>query len=208
MAKFSDLPDLDRMFGQVKYFCETGCRAGDAIAVALEREHITAFSCDIRQKAIDQTRRRFPDSDRLMLIHNNSLEFLGWFCRTFGTRPTLFWLDAHWPMHYGSDRRDHALQFPLLQEVEFILANKADVSGDIILCDDLAYISDRDNPFFGIIEDGGTSRSDLSKSMAGRITSEFRLCDLMESLSRTHDLDIINEKESPVLRAMPREKSG
>jgi len=195
MADLEYIPGLDELFRDKELFCETGCKHGEGLRVAADHvPHL--LSCDINADMVASTRQALTDPHNgiLYVAHCDSLSFLDWYCRVF-CGPTLFWLDAHWPAHYGVKYAGERLQFPLLEEVRVVARNKLGFERDVILCDDISNIADEQNPYWQ------KYRGNAACKFA---YDGFRLHDLVQELESTHNVRFHDDGYSPVLIAEPR----
>lgn len=127
-------------------FVETGCEDGEGLKIAKEYGFAEnrLFSCDIRKEATLNVSRLFP---KATIILDDSVNFIRRICSSFDT-PTLFWLDAHFPSLYNSEK---GTRWPLFQELEAI-KNKSNMEKDVIICDDMRVLQSPQNPCFNLDE--------------------------------------------------------
>jgi len=131
---------------QLTNFVETGCYRGEGIAhatlIGFEKQKI--YSCDIRKEAVDECLSLFPESN---IIVGDSISFLTRLLPTLSGK-TFFWLDAHFPAHYGVKSETEIEKMPMFEEVQLIKNSKKDYANDVIFCDDMHVIKDRNNPHY------------------------------------------------------------
>lgn len=129
---------------KLEVLVETGCFNGAGILhgknIGFEEQNI--YSCDIRRVAVEQCLNIFPAA------HIYPDESITFFKRILPTidQPTLFWLDAHYPMHYGIATETAIEKMPLFEELKLIRTLKQNYQRDVIICDDMRVIADVNNP--------------------------------------------------------------
>ncbi len=124
-------------------FYETGCWHGDGIQEALNAGFSEIRSCDVGINYVRECKERFKNNSNVYIHHENSLVFLWAFQSE--KLPSLFWLDAHFPVDYGTDITEEKYRLPLLTELEF-LRDEWDISKSVIICDDIRNLRSVMNP--------------------------------------------------------------
>ena len=157
-------------------FVETGCYRCASLEIAKAAGFEKISSCDIAPEYVALCQSEFPEAD----IYNlSSPEFLRKVCPTLP--PSLFWLDAHYPQHYGIEDTEQT-KFPLPEELRIIQSTR-DCSKDIIICDDMQVINDPDNPCF---------RSEYGDIMPDSYYSQnIKIQDLVTPFLSTHRYRIL-----------------
>lgn len=174
---------LKRQF-DLTAFVETGCYLGDGIAAALEAGFRDIRSCDIDPARIEQCQLRFSGQEALTLRLGASSEVLPDLLPDADV-PTLFWLDAHYPGHYGLNHMETRLtKFPVQFELAKICTLHHGASRDVILIDDMRVIASDDNPLW----------------REGEVDDYYRVDDLtikalVEPFEGTHQYDIDLQQE-------------
>lgn len=140
MSGLNQVPNLDALVKKygLTTFVETGCGNGNGLRYAAELGLEQRVSCDLREEAA------MACKDLGMIHICDSLKFLRSVAH-WNEAPTLWWLDAHFPEHYGHDAPD--LKWPLFDELK-ILAGKKGIERDVVVCDDMHVINAPDNPTF------------------------------------------------------------
>ncbi len=190
------LEDFRQRFA-LKNFVETGCFAGDGLLVAKEIGFGRLYSCDVKEDHVTEVRKRIPSADvRLSksvdFLRNVILELKG---------PTLFWLDAHYPKHYGMHDLDGPKN-PLKEEL-VALAAKSGIEGDVILADDIRVIRDPENPVYN-----PALEEDIEGQQSGYfVETRYTLRELTETLSNSHSSEVW-QVDTGVLVFTPLEVSG
>ena len=149
---------------------ETGCYEGDSLnfANSIGVEHL--YSCDINEHYVNRCRSTVPTAH---IFHQESISFLKDILPTLD-QPTLFWLDAHYPIYYGLGAETEETKFPLVEELKLVKQFKRNVEKDVIICDDLRVLSPDNNPYY-------------LGSLDQRFMVEHRIDDLIAVLSDTHN---------------------
>jgi hypothetical protein len=124
--------DENRQKYQLTAFVETGCHLGDGLSYARSQNYKKLYSCDINVDHVNKCKTRFPEAE---LFHGESIPFLESLLPSLNER-TLFWLDAHFPKHYGFSETEES-KAPLLKEIALIKKLKTNYQHDIIMCDDM-----------------------------------------------------------------------
>jgi len=158
-------------------FVETGTGKGTGLSHALKYSFDKLYSIEYMEELYKECVSKFDD-DRLTLINDNSLNGLEKVLEELDERPTLFWLDAHFPgadFHFNSydylaDQPE--LHKPLKYEVELI-ASKRPNSKDVFIIDDLQIYED--GPFELLNQE--------FKDKYGDLGIEF----INEAFAKTHD---------------------
>ena len=134
-------------------FVETGCELGNGLfhARQLGFPEQRIYSCDLRKEVVYICHDIFPN---MHLSVTDSVTFLERVLPTL-VGPTLFWLDAHFPEHYGMLGEADAKRMPMFKEIETIKRLKKDYNKDVIICDDLCTLACPENPRYksGELED-------------------------------------------------------
>lgn len=140
LRQVPNLPALIEKYG-LKVFVETGCGDGDGLRYAAELGLEPRLTCDLSPVALDKCR---PLASGVMLA--SSTQFLDLIATAVDPQHVLFWLDAHFPEHYGQ-KGDEALRWPIMDELK-ILAHKKGIAHDVVICDDMHVIADPANPTY------------------------------------------------------------
>jgi len=111
-------------------FIETGAFHGDSLDLA-RRHFPECRSCEKSPELHEQVRARFSGHSNIKVQLSDSPAFLAGQREEFASRPSLFWLDAHWCQAEKTVGRSS--QSPLLAELEAIGPLHADSA---ILIDD------------------------------------------------------------------------
>lgn len=132
-------------------FIETGCWQGDGIGHAGSIGFEQIYSCDIGIQYVEDCRHKYPNAH---IEHCESMQFLKNLLPTVD-RPTLFWLDAHFPEYYGTNESNEDYFIPLIPEIEIIKSFKPNYKNDVIVCDDIRNFRSDKNPRYipGEVED-------------------------------------------------------
>lgn len=141
------LPETCKQFGIVN-FVESGTGHGRAMRHVLD-------TCDTIENAYgieldERLYSKYPDifGDAVKFYNGYSHEEMPKVIEDLDERPTLFWLDAHFPggdffdEGYGSEP-DDVKRLPMEEELRVISSNR-DISKDIFFLDDLRIYVDRD----------------------------------------------------------------
>lgn len=170
-----DVDALRRQYA-LRNFVETGTHFGDSVQSALDCGFEHVYSCDLMEHVHDAACRRFAQNPRVSLHHADSIAFLREILPRL-SGPTFFWLDAHFPDHYGYPcRPEH--RFPLAEELRLIARHRPPT--DVIACDDIRVVADPHNPAFtpGALERGGH---------AALVVPDVSIEMLAAPLAATHD---------------------
>lgn len=126
------LSELVKKYG-LEVFVETGCGDGNGLIYAAHLNLEDRFSCDTNADSVEAC------SNLGHVYLQDSL----WFLKDIECcyRPTLFWLDAHFPDRFGTV----GSIWPLPKELQ-ILSSKIGIEKCVILCDDMHCIQDPLNP--------------------------------------------------------------
>lgn len=176
----------------LEIFAETGTHCGLAVDHALEQGFRRAFSIESNPSHVKEARsyleerwsanqgvhRRFEIECKL------SPEGIDWILSKLDA-PTLWWLDAHFPRHYGDF--DTRLDLPLLAEIERIVA--AGRTRDVILTDDMQIWLDTSTPF---VQEKGVFRGNPLDIVKAR-----------QVLAKTH-VTYLSREGGGFLLALPR----
>ena len=141
--------ELKQQYG-LTTFVETGCYEGKGLiyALGLGFEHL--LSCDIVDRHAHWCRVYIPKAQTLT---QDSEGFLKRILPSLD-EPTLFWLDAHYPLYYGHSHDTKETKIPTLTELRMIRDTKPNFERDVIIVDDLRALEPKDNPFYvGRIEE-------------------------------------------------------
>jgi hypothetical protein len=180
----------------LEVFVETGCYLGDGIGTALAAGFIKAYSCDIAVGHFNACASRFAGDSRVHLHVGQSLSFLEDVLQEPFER-ALFWLDAHYPGHYGmNDLENPETKFPLLQELALIHRLRSGAPQDVILADDMRVICAPDNPRWRAGEVGPYYRIE-----------GIRMSDLSGPFASTHEGNVDGQQEG-LLVLTPRSGVG
>jgi len=135
MSHLRELDFLPRLIkdNDLEVFVETGCGNGDGLKYAAELRLEERYSCDTNADYVEQCCH----------LGNVYLQDSLWFLKDIQCcyRPTLFWLDAHFPEKFNTV----GSIWPLPQELQ-ILSSKIGIEKCVILCDDMHAIQDPLNP--------------------------------------------------------------
>ncbi len=176
-----DVLGLKQGFG-LDQFIETGAWMGGGIATALSLGFNRALSCDINPDFIAQCRARFDGDSRVTLLEGQSVAALSQICRVCHG-PALFWLDAHFPQHYGLPEPEGSW-FPLREELQAIAQHKFEYAQDVIAFDDVRVIKSLDNPRW--------REGEVSEYYT---FSECTLSELVSPFGSTHELIVLTQAE-------------
>lgn len=122
-------------------FVETGTGKGTGLSHALKYSFEKLYSIEYVKELYEECILKFND-DRLTLINDNSLNGLEKVLEELDERPTLFWLDAHFPgadFHfndYDHMKEEQSLHMPLVEELQMIHKQRKHCS-DVFILDDL-----------------------------------------------------------------------
>jgi hypothetical protein len=163
------LHDLIARYG-LTTFVETGSDEGDGLRYAANLKLGPRYSCDINPVSAAVC------SQWGIVANTTSTEFLRLLKRFIQNKPTLFWLDAHFPATWGIEPWHPNQFFPLLGELQ-ILATMEGIQKCVIACDDICNVQSSDNP---------TRRSTAPSCTVEGIT----LTQLAETLDSTHTATI------------------
>jgi hypothetical protein len=191
MSELSRLPlsEYRTKFG-LEAFVETGCYMGDGIQTALDVGFSSVNSCDVSESHLAHCRQRFASDPRVTLYEGDSLSFIA-SLSLVERRPTLFWLDAHFPGFYGFDELERKVgRFPLLDELRQ-LARLPGIERDVILADDLRVVADDANPRWRPGEQGDYF-----------IIRDVRFEDLLQPMAATHEV-VLHLQEEGILAFAP-----
>lgn len=135
---------------ELSAFVETGLERGTSLRHAQSFSSFQKLvSIDINEKWINAARKKGVHKDpRVTLLHGNSFDVLPEALDIVQGHRVLWWLDAHFPEKYSSERldagrsftgaspEDFAKMFPVKREIEVVVHGR-DVSLDLFLMDDL-----------------------------------------------------------------------
>lgn len=155
---------------QLNTVVETGCYQGHGLEFARSIGIQSLYSCDINQTYVNNCRNKFPGAD---IRHLDSVSFLKEVLPTINEK-TLFWLDAHYPIHYGLDHEDHITKFPLVEELKLLKSLKKNLEQDVIICDDLRVLLPDENPYY-------------NPSVGQQFLVDYTIRNLTEVLEDTHN---------------------
>jgi len=148
MASFVSYEEIAKSYKE-KYnlinFVETGTETGNGIVTARQigiNPH-NMYSCDLRAEVLEEARTRVPEAH---LFNTDSLSFLEENLPKIKGN-TLFWLDAHFPAHYGLEETPNN-RAPMLDEINLIKQLKSSFEKDVIMCDDLHIFVSSENPTY------------------------------------------------------------
>lgn len=133
---------------KIKNYVETGVGSGRSMKYVLGLGCIEkAFGIELDSRLFDTYGELFVDQP-VQFFHGYSHEQMPKLLKKLNKRPTLFWLDAHFPgadyfdEGYGKEP-DIVKRLPMEEELRCIVQNR-DISNDIIFMDDLRIYVDRD----------------------------------------------------------------
>lgn len=123
---------------------ETGCYEGEALGFtkSIGFEHF--YTCDINSFYVNKCKQAFPFAN---IAHQESVSWMRELLPNL-SEPTLFWLDAHYPMYYGLTQETEITKFPLVEELRLVRELKKNYEKDVIICDDLRVLGEQDNPYY------------------------------------------------------------
>lgn len=170
-------------------FYETGSWHGDGIQQALNAGFSYIYSCDISKQFYDECDQRFKNNSNVFLFNCSSDFFL--FGNRKETKPSLFWLDAHFPVDYGTYIPDEKFRLPLITELE-ILRDKWDISKSVIICDDIRNLRSVMNPRY--------HENELHERFILDVDWEY----FTHILDKTHNIEI-NEHYDGIAYFTPKE---
>lgn len=139
--KHFDLNNI-KQHTNIDVFVETGTYVGDSLSYALSCHFNELYSIELLEKYYKLCVSKFKSYRNVNLLHSNSVDGLRIVLQKIQNKKTLFWLDAHLPDFYDSVfttnnyLNDNTLYIPLKEELKLIVQHK-NISGDIILIDDL-----------------------------------------------------------------------
>lgn len=127
LPNYPGLPALVRQLALVN-FVETGMYLGNGIGWAASAGFAEIWSCDFMKQYVHHCRAAFPFPG-VHLHLRESVAFLHDILPVLQGR-TLFWLDAHFPVYYGTLEGRDALpevpEYPLYTECQVIRTQKKD----------------------------------------------------------------------------------
>ena len=156
-------------------FIETGCWIGQGLEFAKSIGFSKLYSCDINNDFVSMCKEKFTNDT---VLHLKSTEFLQQIL-PFVTGPSLFWLDAHCPVHYGYAVENENTKFPLLEEVKLVISLKQKFEKDVFILDDLRVMHPENNPFF-------------NATLDKRFLVDLKIDDFIKVLSPTHKYYFVN----------------
>lgn len=163
------VPALTQQY-QLTNMVETGCWHGDGLTFAKQMGIRNLYSCDINETYVLESRARIPNA---VVHHQDSIEFLKEILPIVAGR-TLFWLDAHYPVHYGLTEENEITKFPLVEELRLVRELKQNYEQDVIICDDLRVLSAENNPYY-------------MPSVGSEFMVDHSIRDLTDILADTHN---------------------
>lgn len=131
------LHDLVRKNG-LEVFVETGCDEGEGLQIARDLGLNPRYSCDLNAISVAIC------SQWGFVACMKSTDFLRQLKGHIRNKPTLFWLDAHFPGTWGINTTRDCF-FPLLDELQ-VLATVGGIDRCVVICDDMCNIQSEDNP--------------------------------------------------------------
>jgi len=155
---------------------ETGCYqcAGLNYAKSIGFLESNLYSCDINTEFAKKAKSIMPAAT---ILPTESISFLTQILPDL-SKQTLFWLDAHYPLHYGILNETPIEKMPLSNEIMLIKHLKKNYCNDVIICDDIRVIADIRNPIY----------------KPGEISEYYYVSGIWDELnsilSDTHDLSI------------------
>ncbi len=117
---------------------ETGTHLGDGATYLAAQNFKKVYTIELLEHMFDSN-----DFSNIPSIHaflGSSVDVLPNILKENYDTPTLFWLDAHLPSHYGHPRDDET-ELPLKRELELIVENK-NISRDVFIIDDVRIYED------------------------------------------------------------------
>ncbi len=178
-ALFLQLANLVTQYG-IKNLVETGTGPNSSGMEAAARLGLRGYTCDVLDSNAVHASEQYPDFD---CYHGDSISMLK-DCLPNLTGPTFFFLDAHCPDDPASLP---AGVFPLYEEMQTIRELKTGYAQDVIWCDDVTMIVDRDNPI----------RSDWTRVFRGEAWTGEREHSWKEYLAvfaDTHSIELDNDE--------------
>lgn len=184
------LRDLRQRYG-LTTFVESGCYRGDGIAAALEAGFELALSSDIAPVHAKLSIDRFRGDDRVRITVDSSTSALREQMPLIRGQ-ALFWLDGHFPGHYGlHELESPETKFPLVKELQMIRELRPPFGRDVILADDMRVVDAPDNP----------------RWQPGEVSEYYRIeisiADLTKPFLATHDA-VVDCKQEGILVLTPR----
>ena len=123
-------------------FVETGTWRGDGLSYAKSCGYENLFSCDINEEYASSAIEKYPFA---VIYNSESIVFMENVLPSINNK-TLFWLDAHFPGHYGTDETPEQFRLPLMAELNMIKTYKKGYEHDVIICDDIRNLRCEENP--------------------------------------------------------------
>ncbi len=170
-------------------FYETGCWHGDGIQEALNAGYDIITSCDININFVEECRQRFISFPNVKVWHFTSTDFLT--VNLLESKPSLLWLDAHFPVDYGTNMPDEKYRLPLITELE-ILRDEWDIGKSVIICDDIRNLRSVMNPRY--------RENELHERFILDVDWEY----FVHILDKTHNVEI-NEHYDGIAYFTPKE---
>lgn len=155
---------------KLQNFIETGCWIGQGLEFAQSIGFNNLYSCDINDSFVSICKEKFT---KAIIMHHPSTEFLKKILPDI-LGPSLFWLDAHYPVHYGHTTENNNTKFPLLEEVRLVLSLKQNFEKDVFILDDLRVMHPENNPFF-------------NTTLDKKFLVDLKIDDFIKVLSPTHN---------------------
>lgn len=185
--------DIEGLITQynLEILAETGTHCGLAVEYALNAGLRRAYSIESNPSHVETAKNyldaAFPPQGvfrRFEIECKTSPEGIDWILERLDA-PTLWWLDAHFPQHYGDYNTPPVL--PLLAEVERIVA--AGRTKDVILTDDMQIWLETSIPF---VPEKGVYRGHVLDIVKAR-----------QALAPTH-ITYVSREGNGFLLALPR----
>lgn len=160
-------------------FVETGTYLADGFKRVCEAgfDIKNCYSCDIHESFVNDARNAWPGA---YVEVSDSLSFLRKLLPKL-ERPTLFWLDAHFPGFYNLPCESEDIRAPILKELYLIKELKKAYEKDVIMFDDTHCLRHPDNPMY---KEGKLDESLMVDIDWHELTSIF---------SDTHDMEHVLE---------------
>lgn len=136
-----------RNFG-IKNFVESGTGYGCSMDKVIMAEVVdNAYGIELDKELYAKLKEAYEDIDYMHLYNGYSKDEMKKVIDDLDDKPTLFWLDAHFPgadfgtAGYG-DEKDEDIRIPMEAELRVMKENR-DLSKDLIFMDDLRIYVDR-----------------------------------------------------------------
>ncbi len=126
---------------KARCFVETGTFQGDSLAIAADI-FPECFSVEISPVYYESAKKRFASNGNITIEREPSPDFLRRHSQLFNSRPTLFWLDAHWCA--AEHTTDEDSQSPLIAELEAL--DRLHPESTVLIDDARLYLSPPPKP--------------------------------------------------------------